>query len=177
MSDHRRAAVALHALAEADRDLILAELPAADQTTLRGHLRELRELGFAAGPEMGAAAGKADDPDPLVNAGAAAMLAVFAHEPAALLGQFLSLRDWQWRAELLALLPPSRREQVRAAMAAAVPAPARRRFLLEAVAQRLAESAAPVGARPAFGPLARLGAPRKWPLVESLLQRIALWTR
>lgn len=177
MSGHRQAAVALHALAESDCDLILAELPAADQATLRGYLRELRELGFAAGPELGAAAGKAGDPDPLANADAAAMLAVFAHEPAALLGQFLSLRDWRWGAELLAMLPPSRREQVRAAMAAAMPAPARRRFLLEAAAQRLADSAAPAGARPAAGPLARLGTPRKWPLVEPLLQRIALWTR
>lgn len=159
MSGHRQAAVALHGLAEEDRELILAELPPADRATLQDYLRELNELGFEGGPAIASLAG--DSPDRIADAPASALAAVFEHEPASLLGQFLALRDWRWRDELLQMLPATRRAQVSAVAAQGAPAPARARYLLAAVERRLAQTAAPV-------PAPRLSLVSRW---------VRAWTR
>ncbi|MES2352187.1 MAG: hypothetical protein V4641_31855 [Pseudomonadota bacterium] len=157
MSGHRQAAVALHALDDADRSLILDQLPAADQATLRGYLAELTALGFESAAMDGAvpqAAGAAPD---LATAPAAAMFALLEHEPAALVAQVLAARQWSWHAGLLALCTPARREAIRAAHVA--PAPARTRFLLESLGSRLAAAAttpAAPGVSRAASPLAPL---------------------
>jgi hypothetical protein len=137
MSGHRQAAVALHGLTEEDRALILSDLPADDRLTLQGYLRELDELGFEGGPAVVSPAA-ADGADTLEHAPAAVLATLLAPEPAALIGQFLAIRDWRWRDELLAMLPAPRRMRVRSVMAHGAPAPARCRFLLAAVARRLA---------------------------------------
>lgn len=162
MSGHRQAAAVLHGLAEEDRALILAELPAADQATLQAYLQELQELGFEGGPGVVAApAGNARQV--LERAAAPAMLALLAAEPASLVGQLLALGPWLWADELLAQLPAARRELVQAA-AARKPAPAMERFLLDETARRLGEDAAP--AQPA-----RRG------LLKPLLRLVQPWTR
>jgi hypothetical protein len=148
MSGHRQAALALYALADADQDAILAELPAADQAILRGLLDELAELGFDKAAADGvhpkpSVAGQ--DHAALMGATPAAMLTVLGHEPATLVAQLLALRSFPWAAAFLDGLPPHRRAMVndaQRAVATAAPAPARAQFLLDA-------SAAAVRALPA----------------------------
>jgi hypothetical protein len=142
MSGHRQAALALHALAVADREAILAELPQADRTTLHGYLHELTALGFE-GAEWDAAQSGAG-PD---TASAAAVFAILEHEPAALVAQVLSLQAWPWQAGLLALYPSARREQIRAALPARL-APAQAAFLRSTLQSRLAASAPAAEAAP-----------------------------
>lgn len=141
MSGHRQAAVALHALGDDDRRLILDALPAADQDTLRGYLAELTSLGFEGGSGDAALMAPAGE---LSTASPAAMLALLEHEPAALVAQVLAAQPWRWSAGLLALCTPARREAIRAARVVA--APARTRFVLASLGERLAE-AAPASAR------------------------------
>lgn len=172
MSGHRQAAVALHALAPADRELILAELPAPDQRTLRGYLGELQELGFESGASAtllaAAQAGGAALPPLLERLQAATpqqLYALLEREPASLVAQVLAMQAWPWHDAFLALCTPARRSAVQAASGAArAAAPARRRFLLETLAQRLgmpvAAARTPVPAAPA-----------------RLLQRLLAWTR
>ncbi|WP_256082042.1 hypothetical protein [Massilia sp. YIM B04103] len=172
MSGHRQAAVALHALAAADRELILAELPAADQHTLRGYLAELRELGFESGGSgtllaAAKAGGAAAMPalERLQAATAQQIYAALEREPASLVAQVLAAQHWRWHAEFLALCTPARRSAVQAAApAASGAAPARRRFLLEALAQRLGQPASAVQAGHAAAP-------------GRLLQRMFAWMR
>lgn len=151
MSGHRQAAVALHALTEADRAAILNDLPMPDQEMLRGYLEELQALGFeSGGREFDALA---ETPAGLEAASASALFSVLEHEPTMLVAQVLALQDWSWKAELLALFPSARRELIRAAgTGAGVPAPARARFLRGALEAKLgrpaparADGATPVG--------------------------------
>lgn len=147
MSGHRRAAVALHALAEADRTLILAELPEQDQAVLRDYLNELDELGFDTGaatdllPRQPADAVPPAANDTPVDALGAAVAAnvntVLEGEPASLVAQLLSIEPWAWRGDYLALQTAARREQLHAAAPTAAVAPARAAFLRGAVAARL----------------------------------------
>ena len=168
MSGHRQAAVALHALDDADRSLILDQLPAADQTTLRGYLAELAALGFesAAMDGMPQATQTIQSASDLASASAAAMFALLEHEPAALVAQVLAARQWNWHAGLLALCTPARREAIRAAQVA--PAPARTRFLLESLGSRLADATT----APAAPDLPRSA----WPLAP-LLRLVKSWQR
>ena len=139
MSGHRQAAVALHALTDQDRDQILAQLPDADQAALRDHLAELHALGFQRdGLDLGLAraAGRARVRAELASAAPAQLFTLLEHEPAALVAQVLALQDWHWRADLLALFSPTRRELIKAA-AGMAPAPARARFLREALSDKL----------------------------------------
>jgi hypothetical protein len=156
VSGHRQAAVALHALTEADRAAILTHLPVADQGMLRGYLEELQALGFQSdGRELDALAAT---PGGLEAASASALFSVLEHEPIMLVAQVLALQDWCWKAELLALFPSARRELIRAA-GAGVPAPARARFLRDALEAKLGR---PVPARAAgAAPVDTLSA-RKW---------------
>jgi hypothetical protein len=148
MSGHRQAAVALHALAGADRELILEQLPAGDQAALRGYLDELSALGFeSAGARAdmlalaAAAPTKAAKAVDLSAATAPTMFVLLQHEPATLVAQVLALQQWAWGAGLLALCAPARREAIEAARVVA--APARGRFLRAALDARLAELTPP----------------------------------
>jgi hypothetical protein len=156
MSGHRQAAVALHALGDADRRLILDALPAADQDTLRGYLAELTSLGFEGGSGDAALMAPAAPAGDLSTASPAAMLALLEHEPAALVAQVLAVQPWRWSAGLLALCTPARREAIRAARVVA--APARTRFVLASLGERLAE-AAPASAKAPASPWSPL---RRW---------------
>lgn len=156
MSGHRRAAAALHALAEADRAAILARLPAPDQAMLRGYLDELQALGFQS---EGADFGALDAPPARLELAPAGMVfSVLEHEPAVLVAQVLALQQWPWEAEVLALCTSARRDLIRAA-GAQPPAPARARFLREALEARLSG-----GAPSHAGDTAPIGvaAARKW---------------
>lgn len=175
MSGHRQAAVALHSLAMADRDAILVALPDSDQRTLRAYLDELSELGFDTGlqavVELPRARSKqrrdqqeCTAQERIQSAGAAQVLAVFEAEPASLLGQFLALHNWAWRDELLSMLAPARREQVRAAQPAALPPPELARYLIEAVAVALGDAAPPPE-------------PSMHMKANRFLQRVRAWTR
>jgi hypothetical protein len=164
MSGHRQAAVALYSLAESDQGAILAELPAADQTILRGYLAELAELGFDKAANSGAVPLAPPPADAqrasLQRASAAAMLSVLGQEPASLVAQLLSLGSWAWAPEFMELLTPARRALVReAASAGFAAAPAREQFLLAAIGAALRDlPAAPVppGTRRFSASLARL---------------------
>ena len=171
MSGHRQAALALYALGPADQDLILAELPDADQARLRGYLAELAELGFD-----GAASASASQPVPapvpsqapaherVRSASAATMAALLAGEPAGLVAQLLAADTWPWHAELLALLEPARRAQVQRALEARRvqgPAPACAALLIEAIGPQVAARS--------------VAAPRS--KIVQLFARARAWTR
>ncbi|WUR12440.1 hypothetical protein E7V67_022470 [[Empedobacter] haloabium] len=169
MSGHRRAAVALHGLAEADRVLILDELPAQDQQVLRDYINELDELGFdtatavdlPAQPAPAVAANEAPA-DALQAASPDAVHAALAGEPASLVAQLLSIEAWRWRGAYLALQTSARSELLHAAAPAGALAPARAAFLRGALAERLqrmdipAATAAPAQARPVWWRFVRL---------------------
>lgn len=160
MSGHRQAAVALHALADADRHLILEQLAPADQSKLRGYLDELRSLGFE--PEHAAPAAAPAQPAGLASASAAAMFGLLEHEPVELVAEVLAAQSWRWRGELLAMYHPARRAAILAAPA--VSAPARTRFVLDALGARLAALPADGAAR-TLSPLA------------ALFERLTSWRR
>lgn len=169
MSGHRRAAVALHGLAEADRSLILAELPHQDQQVLRDYINELDELGFdtagaadlPAQPAPAAAANEGPS-DALQGVSGAAVHAALAGEPASLVAQLLSIEAWRWRGDYLALQTSARRELLHAAAPTGTLAPARAAFLRGALAERLQRpdiavaTAAPAQGRPAWWRFVRL---------------------
>jgi hypothetical protein len=174
MSGHRQAALALYPLGPADRDLILAELPDADQARLRGYLAELAELGFdgtapgvpAAPAPAPARAGRApvSAHEQVRAAPAAAIAALLAAEPAGLVAQLLACDTWPWHAELLALLEPAHRMQVQRALEARRaqgPAPACAAVLVEALGPQVA-------ARGAVAPRAK---------IVQLFARVRAWTR
>jgi hypothetical protein len=180
MSGHRQAALALYPLGPADQELILAELPDADQARLRGYLAELTELGFdGAAPGLPAAPAPAPTPLPSSSeagratasareqvraAPAAAMAALLANEPAGLVAQLMASDTWPWHADLLALLEPARRALVQRALEARRardPAPACAAVLLEALGPRVAACSA--------------AAPR--PKIVQLFARARAWTR
>lgn len=135
MNGHKQAAAALHGLSTADREMVLAELPAADQDILRGYLAELAELGFAAAPLRAAMATPADQ---VRAADAATLYALLAQQPAGLVAQFLRIDAWPASAALLAQFPPPQRERITALLeqAGAVP-PALARALVEQLAGSL----------------------------------------
>lgn len=176
MSGHRQAALALYRLGAPDQDLILAELPDADQARLRGYLAELAELGFddaAAAPASAPATARLFSLTPRAPASAheqvraapaAAITALLANEPAGLVAQVLASEAWPWQDELLDLLDPARRALVLRAIEACRSrgaAPACALALVEAMAPRLAASGLP--------------APRS--RVSQLFKKARAWTR
>ena len=169
MSGYRQAAVALHGLTAADQDLILAELPDADQERLRAYLAELTELGFDVPAPQSAARlfsfaprAPATPHSRVRGAGAEVMLELLGGEPAGLVALLLNSDDWPWRAQFLALLPAARRAQVQgAAGGGPIAAPACAAFLVESLGAMLERRPAP--------------APRSG--LSRLLTKAASWTR
>jgi hypothetical protein len=159
MPAHRQSALLLHGLSQADQRWILAQLPQDDARVLRGHLRELRQLGIPADPSLVPSA-PAGGQDPDLDAGvvgrasAASLQLALADEPAWLPAQLLALRPWPWRAAFLDGLAPERRAAIASAagaVAGALP-PRAEASLLAAVARllaaRLAAPALPAGMQP-----------------------------
>lgn len=178
MSGHRQAALALHALGADDQDLILAELPDADQERLRAYLAELTELGFdlpaadsAPAPARLVSIAKRAPGTPqerVQGADARSMAELLAGEPAGLVAQLLSGGEWPWRAPFMAQLPAARRAQVLAALEAQqAPGPACAAVLVDALAERL-ERVVHLEEQPA--PAAR-------PAWSRLLAKAGAWTR
>ena len=149
MSGRRQAAVALHALAPADRDAILGELSATDQATLRAHLAELRELGFEPLMVNSGAFDRAprphQEPDAAQRIAAAnvqAVARVLDAEPMSLVVQILQLQTWPWADAYVAQLTAARRHLLQGTMTHTPPvAVARQTFLLDALADALARQA------------------------------------
>lgn len=149
MPAHRQSALLLHGLSQADQRWILAQLPQDDATVLRGHLRELKELGIPADPSLapssapaGAFAAPGADAGAIARASAAGMQLALAEEPAWLVARLLALRAWPWQAAFLDGLAPERRSAI-AAAAPATLAPRAEAALLAAVAGLLAARPAP----------------------------------
>lgn len=122
----RRAALLLHTLAPGDRAALLAQLDAAERSTLDELLGELDVLGIPRDRgllEQTIAALPAIDPPPATAPGLAAQLQaasvqdiarLLADEPAELVARLLICMQWRWSAELLAVLEPYKRRQVQA---------------------------------------------------------------
>lgn len=140
MSGYKQAAVALHALDSMDRDLILAEIPEAEQKILRAHLQELSDLGFG-GANEDVKNSDLDNMDEnpnvvdfLRNLNAKTMFDLLDPEPPGLVAQFLKLQEWPWQAEFFNLCVPVRRDQIKSAMIVVKPAVELRTQLMEIVA-------------------------------------------
>lgn len=176
MSGLRRAAVALHALTDADQQWVLAELPANERATLMQYLRELRELGFSRDqvadlPILAPAANDSEAESVLWHATPAQMQQLFLGEPASLIATILADRDWPWTAGYLALLSPSRREGIHQA-AIGRTAPAKVRSLLACCARRLADSGT---VAPASLPVPAPSSLRR--MLEPLQRLVTAWKR
>jgi hypothetical protein len=165
MPAHRQSALLLHGLSQADQRWILAQLPRDDASVLRGHLRELKQLGIPADPSLapssapaGAHAGAELDAATLARASAAGMQLALSDEPAWLVAQLLAVRPWPWRAAFLDGLAPERRGAITSAIATASSArlaPRAEAALLAALARKMATQLAPPAmpgkAQPAAG--------------------------
>ncbi len=176
MNGHRQAAAALYSLAVRDQEGILNELPEGDQRILRAHIAELGSLGFVKVPDvvsqftdpapgLPAVAPIADDPvHILARADARAVFAVLAQEPPVLIAQILALHQWPWTKSVLELMPAPGRKRVQAVLDAGVAmAPARARFLLTSLIERVV-------------PAPRRG--RVWlPLAPVAIKRWLVWIR
>jgi hypothetical protein len=112
----RRAALTLHALAEPDREWVLAGLDAGSRDILRALLVELRGLGIPSDAELAqvddaaraAVPPAAITPDgwlrSLDDQGVKALAQVLSAEPPQVTGTLVALADWPWRARLLEAL-------------------------------------------------------------------------
>jgi hypothetical protein len=184
MSGHRRAALTLHGLQAQDKQWLLTQLPAQDQTILREHLQELDALGFRYEPELidqlpqqveqhaALAPNPATltktplqsngAPDPasaamstIASADAGQIWLLVQDEPLAWLARLLACQHWPWQADLLAQLPPPTRQRLRALSVPA--APKLDQSLLLVLQQALINAPAPA---PVSKPLVRR---RSWP--------------
>lgn len=137
----RRAALMVHALAGADREWLLEQLPREQRERLQPLLADLQALGIPADAALlqqviaAPAPERAPAPQPpsLENADAAALGRALQDEPARLVAQLLHARAWPWHDELLAQMPPLKRRRVEEALAALQGAPAAPLALQEAM--------------------------------------------
>lgn len=174
MSGHRRAALALHGLQARDKQWLLAQLPAQDQSILQGHLQELDTLGFQYEPDLleqlPAASEAAPAPYPalqkgpaspeqmvpdqmdpidaaighIARAGAEQILLLVQDEPLGWLARLLACQPWPWQPALLEQLPAPTRQRVRTMSVPA--APQLDRSLLLALQQAIADAPTPLPA-------------------------------
>jgi hypothetical protein len=114
----RRAALALHALAEGDREQVLAMLDDTQRQRLQPALHELRELGIPPGvspaaeePPAPQSLAASERVAQLVPEDAAARLAMLSPSTAAAL---LQAHDWPWTEAALAALNGPQRLAIRA---------------------------------------------------------------
>jgi len=150
MIGYRRAAVALHGVAEEDRSWVLNALPTADKATLVQLLSELKELGFSDdasnvvdlfdAPTKAVDVVSATVSHRIRHADAEHLFSILENEPASLIAQCLSIDQWPWSEQFLNLFPAARKERILAAVSHSFDiAPARTVFLLNSIASRLPE--------------------------------------
>jgi len=121
----KRAALALHGLAEKDREWVLSQLAASDVETLSGHLDELEELGFPGEvPDLVDEAIAGDRPLHITaevrNIDAAApklVHRVLKDEQASTLALIMGDHPWRWRKQVMRLLGRAKRSAVQEAIA------------------------------------------------------------
>ncbi|CAB3759887.1 hypothetical protein GQ57_33960 [Burkholderia sp. MSh2] len=128
--DIRKAALLLHTLSGADRDWMLARLPAEYRRQLLDLVEELRELGIPPVRSMldamkdGTAARRASASTPaddsweawcaeIDRASPSMVWPILRAEPEQLIARVLSLHDWRWAAGISQWLDPMRRTTVR----------------------------------------------------------------
>jgi hypothetical protein len=143
VDERRLAALTLHALAEHDRQWILAQVTPAQREELRSLLSELKSLGIPSDRSLvEAALVPAVQNEVPMQAGSALcvppqrMAQWLRGEPVAIVARCLSLLDAGARDEVLRLLPEDLRASVEATPALA-PAPALAAALASIVSERL----------------------------------------
>jgi hypothetical protein len=147
-----RAALALHALAEADRAWLLEALSTEERNRLHPLLGELEELGI---PRDGGlletlASGEPQAPtrernalEDLTVAGVRRLAQVLTGEPPRLIGLLVACRPWPWRDQLLSCLPPEVAGELGRFTAIGSPAGALQDAVVAEVCKALQESPAP----------------------------------
>jgi len=144
----RLAALALHEMVEVDRQWVLQQLTAQQQSTMRRLLHELRDLhmnGRADSSHDSVPMSTSHSPNDSPRISIERLTAhqarrTLAAEPDALVADLLIQGPFPWQSEFLALLP-MRRRAIESAMAAAessAQAPKRLECVLRSVAQRIA---------------------------------------
>jgi hypothetical protein len=167
----RRAALALHAVGEADRDWLLGSLPAGQQAALRLLLDELKSIGIPHDErvldELCAASDVPAAPDPgriLLDRGAEqpeVLAALARSEPPAIVAGLCCAGGVQWREQLLLSLAPELRVQAEAQLPRLNGAPALRAAVIASVCRQLTT------ARPILAVRAK-----RWQGLASLLQMV-----
>ena len=149
MSDLRKAALTLHALADRDRAWLLERLPASHRQSLEYLLQELSNLGIPPDArllEHAIAAARESAPLPSARATVDAltpdrMQTLLRGEPAGLVARVLAMQPWSWSEAFLRGLDASERrrlgEATRDGMAASA---ALDDWLLDDLARRSRES-------------------------------------
>lgn len=169
----RRAALRLHAMADADRQWVIEALDGGQRALLQPLLGELRALGIPreAVPVAALAEGAPTEPelaagerwlDTLDTEGVAALASVLSREPPAVMQALLAAKPWPWRAPLVAAIRADSGAEIRTAPPAAAPAPRLQRELAAVLHPRwraaMSARAAPT--------------PRRWAWVQTMLTRL-----
>ncbi len=187
----RRAALLLHAMSDADRGWLLANLPDSQRAELGALLEELAQMQIAPDPTLlQRAIGKPQAPAAptrpatparprhlsdrdflmeLTGTQVRALAAALASEPALLVARCLQIQPWPWHEALLAQFHAAFRRQVQELLDAppgVAPQGLAGTSLADALAARMrqcCEQAEPVAASPAAPPASALQRwPRQW---------------
>jgi hypothetical protein len=173
----RKSALLLHALAHADREWIMAQLPEAERATLVALLAELESLGIPADralvdevvnavrePEESATHSReAALVREIAFADSSRLSALLRDEPALVLVHLLRIADWPWRAELRKHLGEAKWLEAEAGLKTLRKAPALRAQVLESVARHLRADSKPAPRGQVSSFLARLRGKRSRP--------------
>ena len=166
----RKSALLLHALAQADREWVMAQLPEGERSSLLELLADLKSLGIPADrglvdeavtvarePEGSAfSARDAGSVRELAKADPARLAALLRDEPALLLAHLLRLNDWPWRAELRRHLGESKWREVEERRTNFTEAPALDAQVVESTLRHLRADSGPRPRDRVSGLLARL---------------------
>lgn len=153
----RKSALLLHAMAQADREWVMAQLPEAERATLVALLAELESLGIPADralvaevvntvrePEESAAPSReAALVREIALADSSHLSALLRDEPALVLAHLLRIADWPWRAELRKHLGEAKWLEAEAGLKTFREAPSLRAQVLESVARHLRADSKP----------------------------------
>lgn len=172
----RKSALLLHALAHADREWIMTQLPEAERATLVALLAELESLGIPADralvdevvntvrePEEATPSRDAALVREIAIADSSRLAALLRDEPALVLAHLLRIADWPWRAELRKHLGEAKWLEAEAALKTLRKAPALRAQVLESVARHLRADSKPAPRGQVSSFLARLRGKRARP--------------
>lgn len=164
----RKAALAVHALAPADRAWVLDALPRNQREELEPLLAELKALGIPADPSLhrepdpAAREPQLAWPDTLDEATLAALSHTLSSEPEQLTQSLLAIQPWSWGSRLLDSLGGERRAALAALPSRAAVTPRLACALLEVLHERV--TAAKVESQPPGA-----AAPRAWQRLRAVL--------